>query len=216
MNENHLRIQSLGDQIVTDLRSMIIRGQLHKGQRIIETEIANRYGVSRGPVRDALQTLSSEGLVVRKRQGCVVSGLSEKAVRDMYEVRVCFEELAMSHISSNPSSVNWTGMEHTMQEMKDALNNNNTNKYAQSDLNFHHELILNSNNSRVISFWSVMKPLFSVMLQVTNAQDADLTPSFEDHVAILNSLKAGKSADLTTLIKRHLEGSLDRMIRTID
>ncbi|MDN5634016.1 GntR family transcriptional regulator [Bifidobacterium mongoliense] len=215
MLKGHLRIQSLGDQITDDLRSSIIHGQLPKGERIIETEVAQRYGVSRGPVRDALQQLTNEGLVVRGRQGCVISGLSQKDVRDMYEVRVCFEELAMTHIANDPSSIDWRGMDEAIQDMRDALQAGDTNRYAQADLNFHHELIVNSQNSRMIAFWSVIKPLFSIMLQVTNAQDVDLTPSFEDHVAILDSLKSGADADVATLIDRHLEGSLNRMIRTM-
>ncbi|MCI1832050.1 MAG: GntR family transcriptional regulator [Bifidobacterium sp.] len=214
MIQKRLTIRSLGDQIAADVRSTIIHGQLPVGSRIIETELADQYGVSRGPVRDALQLLLNEGLIFRQRQGCVVSGLSEKDVRDMYEVRVCFEELAVSHISANPQAVSWAGMEQAIDTMGKALSEGDTNRYAQADLDFHHELILGSNNSRVIAFWSVIKPLFSVMLEVTNSQDKDLTPSYDDHIAIINSLKDGKSADVATLITRHLHGSLERMIRT--
>jgi GntR family transcriptional regulator of gluconate operon len=162
------RIESLGEQIAADLRSTIIHGELIKGQRIIETELAGHYGVSRGPVRDALQLLASEGLVTRGRQGCIVSGLTQKDVRDMHEVRASFEELAVAHIVENPQLAPLTHMRDALQAMERALQAGSSNEYAQADLDFHHAIILGSRNSRVIAFWSVIKPLFSVMLQVTN------------------------------------------------
>ncbi|PLS31463.1 GntR family transcriptional regulator [Bifidobacterium margollesii] len=210
-----LRVRLLGEQIVDDLRAQVIHGEILKGERLVETEVAQRYDVSRGPVRDALSLLANEGLVEKGRQGYVVRGLSEKDVRDIYEVRTAFEEISASHIAEDPGSAEWRGMELAVADMKNALESGDTNRYAQADLAFHDELIKSSRNLRMIGFWATLMPTFSVMLQVTNAQDVDLTPSFDDHVAILDSLKAGKSVDVETLINRHLDGSLNRMVRAI-
>lgn len=207
-------IKYMGNQIAEDLRSSIIRGTMPKGTRIIETELADHYDVSRGPIRDALQLLLSEGLLLRQRQGCIVSGLSENDVRDMYEVRVCFVKLAVDHVAAHPQSISWVGMDDAIGRMKQALEKNDAHAYAQADLNFHEELLLAANNSRVTAFWSVIKPLFSVMLDLTNAQDADLTPSFNDHIVILNLLKNGQPGEASRLISRHLNGSLHRMMTT--
>jgi DNA-binding FadR family transcriptional regulator len=99
--------------------------------------------------------------------------------------------------------------------MRDASEADDSAGYAQADLNFHHELILSSGNSQVIALWLVIKPLFSVMLQVTNAQDTGLTPSFDDHAAILDLLSQGTPAGVVVLITRHRNGSLDRMMRAM-
>ncbi|MFT8638594.1 MAG: GntR family transcriptional regulator [Bifidobacterium sp.] len=210
-----VRTQLLGDQIVTLLRNQIIHGEIPQGSRIVEGEIAERYDVSRGPVRDAFTRLLSEGLLEKKRQGCVVRGVSEKDVWDIYEVRVLFEESAVSHVISHLDTTDWTGMEQSIEGMHKALESGDLNQYALEDLNFHDALIQCSHNARIIGFWSTIMPIFSVMLQVTNAQDSDLTPSFDDHVAILESLKSGENVDVKSLINRHLEGSLNRMIRAL-
>ncbi|WEV64703.1 GntR family transcriptional regulator [Bifidobacterium sp. ESL0732] len=216
MKNRAVRLEPLGEQIADDLRSKIIYQTIPAGERLVETEVARQYDVSRGPVRDAFMLLMNEGLIEKKRQSCVVRGLSEKDVRDMYEVRVAFEEIAVTHIVSDISSISWKEMDDCITRMDAAIKANDTNRYAQEDLDFHDELIKSSKNERVIDFWSTLMPIFSVMLQVTNAEDEDLTPSFDDHVVILNSLKAGKTADVKTLIDRHLEGSLNRMVRALD
>ena len=210
-----LRMRLLGQQIVDDLRRRIIHGDIVHGTRLVETEIADEYEVSRGPVRDALTLLATEGLVYKGRQGYIVRGLGEQDVRDMYEVRVAFEEIAVEHIVSSDASASWEGMESALAGMKSALDQEDIGAYAQSDLTFHDELIKDSGNQRMIGFWHTLMPTFSVMLEVTNAQDVDLTPSFDDHVAILQSLRKGASVDVQTLVNRHLDGSLRRMMRAL-
>ena len=210
-----LNTQLLGEQIVNELRTQIIHGEIAQGSHLVETDIADQYEVSRGPVRDAFNRLVNEGLVVRKKRGCVVRGLSEKDVRDMYEVRAAFEEIAANHVVRDPDQTDWAGMEQCIAGMRQALEVGNSDTYAQQDLDFHDALIKNSHNKRVIDFWSTFMPTFSVMLQVTNAQDIDLNPSFHDQEEILKSLKSGKPADVKSLVDRHLNGSLNRMIRAL-
>lgn len=91
-------------QIYHDLRQMIMDFDLFPGTRVTETEIAERFSVSRTPVREALQRLELEGLLtIRPKQGCFVRPVDIDTISDYYDVRVALEaaaiELACEHMS---------------------------------------------------------------------------------------------------------------------
>ncbi len=88
---------SLMDQVYPLLRDLIIKGELKPGYRIIEMDVAKKFGVSQGPVREALSQLQKEGFVIRHRnKGTFVSNLSRQDTRDIYELREVIEEFALS------------------------------------------------------------------------------------------------------------------------
>jgi DNA-binding GntR family transcriptional regulator len=91
---------SLPEQIANALVEGIIRGKFKPGERLLETELALRFGVSRGPVREAFRIVEKEGLVeVRPRYGAFVAKLSAKDVADIFEVRGILLSLAARRIA---------------------------------------------------------------------------------------------------------------------
>jgi DNA-binding GntR family transcriptional regulator len=111
--------QPLRLQVHNALEQLIIDGRLQPGARLIETELAERLGVSRGPIREALQMLSREGWVeLRPRQGTYVAKPSLSEIVDYFDVRALLEvevaRLAARSIANGPSS--------TARELLDELN----------------------------------------------------------------------------------------------
>lgn len=87
----------LRDQIFYALKRAIIMGRLKEGERIYELSLSKEMGVSRTPIRDAFRMLESEGLVnMSHYKGVVVSGISEKQMQDVLEVRRTLEGLSVS------------------------------------------------------------------------------------------------------------------------
>ncbi len=85
----------LRDEVFNTLRKAILNGELVPGQRLMEISLANKLGVSRTPVREAIKRLETEGLVVIvQRKGAEVAGISGSQLRDVLEVRLALEELA--------------------------------------------------------------------------------------------------------------------------
>src|SRR5436190_22723903 len=85
---------SLTEAIYEQLRSEIVRGQLRPNERLVEAEIAERLQVSRTPVRESLQRLAADGLVVSRRRGWVVYEHTIDQIRDIYETRIALEGYA--------------------------------------------------------------------------------------------------------------------------
>ena len=86
----------LRDVVFNTLRQAILRGELKPGERLMEIKLANKLGVSRTPIREAIRKLELEGLVLMvPRKGAEVADISEKSLRDVLEVRKALEELAV-------------------------------------------------------------------------------------------------------------------------
>ena len=86
----------LRDVVFNTLRQGILKGELEPGERLLEVQLANRLGVSRTPIREAIRKLELEGLVVMiPRKGAAVAKISEKNLQDVLELRCALEELVM-------------------------------------------------------------------------------------------------------------------------
>ena len=86
----------LRDVVFNTLRQAILRGELKPGERLMEIQLANKLGVSRTPIREAIRKLELEGLVLMiPRKGAEVAEITEKSLRDVLEVRRALEELAV-------------------------------------------------------------------------------------------------------------------------
>lgn len=86
----------LRDVVFNTLRQAILRGELKPGERLMEIQLANKLGVSRTPIREAIRKLELEGLVLMiLRKGAEVAEITEKNMRDVLEVRKALEELAV-------------------------------------------------------------------------------------------------------------------------
>ena len=86
----------LRDVVFNTLRQAILRGELKPGERLMEIALSQRLGVSRTPVREAIRMLEQEGLVIMiPRKGAQVAEISEKDLKDVLEVRLGLEELAV-------------------------------------------------------------------------------------------------------------------------
>src|SRR5437764_11130394 len=86
---------ALGTQLVEQLRALVLSDELVPGTHLVEGRLAEDFGVSRGPVRDALRQLEVEGLVETRKRGVFVRGLSDDDLRELYSLRGALEGLAI-------------------------------------------------------------------------------------------------------------------------
>ena len=87
----------LRDVVFNTLRNAILRGDLKPGERLMEMHLANKLGVSRTPIREAIRMLEQEGLAVTiPRKGAQVAKMTEKDLQDVLEIRDSLDELAVS------------------------------------------------------------------------------------------------------------------------
>jgi DNA-binding GntR family transcriptional regulator len=207
--------RTLAEDIVSQLRDAIMRGELTPNDRLREEVLAEKLGVSRGPIREALVQLEREGLVVKQPNGrAVVAALSLKDIEEVYSLRMSLEQLAVREAirKANPS---WfDAMQKVVDEMARQFDIGMTEKEAaRLDVEFHDLIYRASEHRRLYESWALLRPQvhFFLLTRYVASQDfRDITIS--DHQAIVRALSARDESRAVILIVEHLTGAYDRVI----
>jgi GntR family transcriptional regulator of gluconate operon len=204
----------LGEQLLAQVRALIVRGELEPGTHLVEGWMAERFGVSRGPVRDALRQLELEGLVETRRRGVFVRGLSEDDIVELYAVRGALESRAVQDVIARRADVDWTPLDGAVARMRAAAADSDPSAFAAADLDFHSGFYDLGGNRRLAATWALHRPLFAAMLAVTNTTDRDLNPIAQDHADLAEIVRTGEVQPALAALDEHLAGSCGRM-RTV-
>lgn len=175
------------------LREEIILGHLNNGQRITEKFISERMGVKRGPARESLLILEGQGLIRKVPSlGYFVASHSEEDVRDVYDVRLALETLAVRRAALHASREALVRMALICEDHRRAVQNHDVPARVRSDLEFH-EAIVRASGSLVIerAYASIARPLYgktvlsSKRAECVSAQHEAIYESIRDHDADL-------------------------------
>ena len=204
---------ALGVHVTDRLRREIVSGQIPPGTHLVEGRLSELFGVSRGPVRDSLRQLESEGLVEARRRGVYVRGMSLEDIDELYSLRTMLEREALRLAMAREPS-DWSAAQRSLEVMTEAAGRGDVEAFAHADLEFHTAFYRSAGHRRLGAVWAQYKPTFAAMLSVTNAQDArDLRPTLSDHVRLLDALAAKDHGTVLDLLAEHIEGSRQRMRR---
>ncbi len=142
----------LRDVVFNTLRQAILRGELKPGERLMEIQLANKLGVSRTPVREALHKLEQEGLVLMiPRKGAEVADITEKSLRDVMDVRKALEELAVKRACEKITTEEMEELEAAGEEFKAALESRDVVEIAEADVSFHDVIYKAADNQKLVS-----------------------------------------------------------------
>jgi GntR family transcriptional regulator of gluconate operon len=202
---------ALGEQLVEQLRAMVVRGELAPGTHLVEGRLADDFGVSRGPVRDALRQLEIEGLVETRRRGVFVLGLTGDDLRELYALREALEGLALRETIERAGTADWSAVTDAVARMTAAADDGDPARFAAADMDFHTAFYDLAGNRRLAAAWATHRPLFAAMLDVTNTRDRDLHPAAADHAALAELVRAGDLEGALAALSVHLDGSRERM-----
>ncbi|MCZ2720876.1 GntR family transcriptional regulator [Marinomonas sp. 15G1-11] len=202
---------TISEELVTSLSHSIIQGDLKQGSKIFETELAQKYGVSRGPLREAIVTLEGLGLVTRAANiGARVVELNTEDMIHTFSVRESLEgmaaRLAVEHISDKELKE----LYELLDKHEDYLTSNNGNHYIHQEGNydFHNRIIKASRNPKLISL--LINELYSLIRmyrQQTSESRPEPKQALREHRNILDAI-ANKEADLAELLmRRHISRS---------
>lgn len=154
----------LSDQIYARLRQSIIAGELEPGQRLVESEIARRHGISQAPVRDAIKKLVHEGLVTyRQRRGNYVTRISAEEAAQAREVRAVIEQLAARELAGKLTPDDERALLAEIDEMRVGARIGDPGRVRKADQAFHHHVCLATRNPFIAKVWSVLEPSLSTL-----------------------------------------------------
>lgn len=202
---------ALGQHVVDHLRRLIITGELRPGTHLVEAQLSRTFDVSRGPVRDALRQLETEGLVESRRRGVFVIGLTLDDIEELYVLRRLLELEAVRLCMADPG-VDHAAADAALDRMAAAATAHDPAAFATADLDFHSAFYAASGHRRLETIWQQYRPTFAGMLTVTNAEDQDLAPTLDDHAELLRVIRDGDQPRAVDLLEDHLDGSHRRML----
>ena len=180
----------LRDVVFNTLRQGILKGELEPGERLMEVQLANRLGVSRTPIREAIRKLELEGLVVMiPRKGAEVAKISEKNLQDVLELRCALEELAIELACERISEDMLKELDRMFIEFQNGIRNVDLTVIAELDEKFHDVIYEATQNQKLIQMINNLREqMYRYRLEYikdANKRDAIV----EDHRLILEALK---------------------------
>lgn len=199
----------LGAQIAAVLRREIITGELSPSVAIREEVLAERFGVSRGPIRDALKQLETEHLVRRGGRSYTVTGIADADIDEIYAVRRALESLGWAVLTDDPSDSRLAEPEAVLARMADAAAAGDVTAVAAADVDFHSAVVRASGLTRLIALWELLEPSIRMILEVTNALYSDLPAVVAKHTALLSLARAGDRVAMAEGLDEHLRSSRD-------
>ena len=140
----------LRDVVFNTLRKAILKGELKPGERLMEIALAERLGVSRTPVREAMRKLELEGLVVMiPRRGAQVANITEKDLNDVLEVRIALENLSIEKACQCMTEEQLQELWFAAKAFERTMSEGNLVKLAEADVAFHEVIYKSSDNRRL-------------------------------------------------------------------
>lgn len=149
------------DQAADLLRDLIVSGRIAPGSKLTERDVCKLLNISRMPARDALMALEHQGLLISKPAGRYVIELGEEEVRHFYNLRLALEKLAVEFAIHNSSDTNLALLEAKVEEMRQAIADGDSSRYARSDFAMHQLIWQQSGNPYLIEVLnSMIGPIF--------------------------------------------------------
>jgi len=202
----------LKNQVLEVLRDCLLSGQFSPGTPLIEREWAERLGVSRNPVREALMQLESEGLVVSKPGGRYVVTLAERDINELYQVRLLLERLAVRLAAQNVNDEAARLLVEQSQLMARAIAQNDVIAYRRSDVETHRVIWRASGNRHLHrALETLLGPIF--MLVARHAEHFDWSETYALHEELVNYIVRRCPDEAEQSIERHIQNAWQRSLR---
>lgn len=210
-----LRDLSLAKVVRDEILELILRGDLAPGMRINEPDVAERLGISRVPVREALRELESSGLVVaRKNVGVFVREIEAGEVADLYSFRSLLDGGAGRRVALLPAARRKPVvrlLEHAEAAMRKAWRKADVCAYYAENLRFHWAIVEAAGSAKLSeAYIGVVQQLHLWRLK-NLSQPAGMLASIEEHERIVRAIRAGDAERAESLLATHVVAAHERL-----
>jgi DNA-binding GntR family transcriptional regulator len=206
--------QTFSGRTVEVLRDMIVAGQLRTGERLNEVELANALGISRGPLREAIQRLRSEGLLITvANRGAYVRTFTAQQLRELYEVRIALETHALRLAASNANDDAMSDLRKMLEETEQALA---VGTAYPRDLDFHQAFVGLANNQALLDAATEVHRQIEMARSRSAHEPARARVSLAEHQIIVDHLAAGRGEGAAKALAKHLRSALENALVVLD
>ena len=196
----------LRDVVFNTLRKAILRGELKPGERLMEIQLANKLGVSRTPIREAIRKLELEGLVLMiPRKGAEVAQITEKNMQDVLEVRKALEELSVQLACERITPEQVEEMKMAAEDFRKVLKSGYVTKIAEADVKFHDIIFAATNNQRLITLLNNLREQM-YRFRVEYLKQKECYPQLlEEHDKLIALISGGEVEEACELMGCHID-----------
>jgi len=206
---------SLPMLVQKELERMILAGELGAGAKLNEVALAERLGVSRGPVREAFRALEESGLVRQeKNRGVFVRQISVEEADDIFEVRAIFDEWAGRRVAQTASVEQVKQLRAIVERMERAAAKSDVDAYHGLNLEFHDRLIAYAGNPKLLATYRRLVNELNLYRRQALAQPGALPFFTREHRNIVSKIASGNAAAAGKALRHHVMGSRERMHRS--
>ena len=210
---------TIADRVFEQIREAIEHGELATGSKISEPELAKAYGISRGPLREAMGKLEACGLVVRRANvGARVVSLSSEQLLEIFQVREALEGMGARLAATNMTDAEIASLRRLLEQHAVQIEQDEGHAYFQQegDLDFHYRIVQGSRNSRLIDLLcNDLYHLVRLYRYQFGMKSRRAPRAFDEHEHIVNAIER-RDAELAELLMRHhIRASRENVVRML-
>lgn len=196
---------TLQEQVLNRLRDAIIDGVFEPGCQINQAQLASEFGVSRGPLREAIRQLETEGLVRSvKYRGTFVTPLERDMVRDLYNVRAVLEGYGARLAVANCTEKDLDHFRELIDCMREAAHAGNASGVVANDFAVHSYIVELSGNMILEQIWSTLQIQLRRILSQRHRGYHDLEEIADSHIALLELFEQKDATGADEFIQAHI------------
>lgn len=200
--------KSIAEVVAEKLRQAILSGELFEGQKLNELELCEKLNVSRTPVREAFRVLQAEGYLTHNpRHGVVVTQLTLKDVRNMYEVRSCLEQLMVFNIAGDVNPEALMEMQQIISAMR-ALDLKDAKRFYELDGRMHEVLVQNCSNEKLRQLIINLRNSTYMVKYKSGFSPQRAHKSIQEHCDLVDAIANGDRESARRTMELHFQRAL--------
>lgn len=204
---------TVADQVYADLRNRILSGEIEQGERIVEAALAKSLGISRAPVREAVNRLTEAGLLEsRTHFSTTVLQMTPEKVRQLYAVRVAVETLAIREVVRRHRPEDIDLLKGLIKEMRTQAEAKDVPGLVEAELAFHEALWKMAENPYLDRVAGLLFDHMRLALTVDNAGYPDLMDVALEHEPLLEAIASGDPDKAAQALSTHIMTSLETFV----
>ena len=198
----------LRDVVFNTLRRAILRGELKPGERLMEIQLANKLGVSRTPIREAIRKLELG-------KGAEVAEITEKNLRDVLEVRCALEELAVQLACDRINQEEIHELHAAAARFEQMFDSDDITSIAQADEAFHDVIFQATDNERLIQLLNNLREqMYRYRIEYLKKKEC-YPQLIAEHEAIMQAIEGHDKAMATQITGQHINNQVDTVVGTL-
>lgn len=193
------------DEVASRLRVAILSGAIAPGQRLIETEVAETLGISRGALREAIHILRNEGLVVSTpRKGTYVISMGPHDVDEIYDIRTALEIVAMQRALRWIVPADFGTLAKIIDDLAEAARKRDLTGVTEANMTFHRTICQISRYERLLKIWTSIELQVRMLGNLASQFNERLDTLVASHQALIDALKTGDPARCESAVREHI------------